>query len=132
VLSGSYISAQNNYGNNKAAGHYQRVRTVKYTMKFMDMASLYCYCMVLVKVYNPCINQIDAFKNERMVIAVDTRGHGKSSDPGEGFTYQMLADDMGIFLDSLKIKNVDVFGWSDGAILALLLARDHDKRLDTS
>ena len=130
VLRGSYISAQINYGNNKAAGHYKQVRNVKLYYEIYGHGKPLLLLHGNGESIQSMYKQIDAFKNERMVIAVDARGHGKSSDPGEGFTYQMLADDMGILLDSLKLNKVDVFGWSDGAILALLLARDHDKRLD--
>ena len=130
VLTGSNILAQNNYGNNKSAGHYQQVRNVKLYYEIYGhgkpLLLLHGNGLSLQSMYK----QIDGFKNERMVIAVDTRGHGKSSDPGEGFRYQMLANDIGIFLDSLKLNKVDVFGWSDGGILALLIARDHDKRID--
>ena len=39
-------------------------------------------------------------------IAYDRRGHGRSSDPGRGFDYDSLADDLAAVLDALDLKNV--------------------------
>src|SRR5262245_8146782 len=39
-------------------------------------------------------------------IAYDRRGHGRSSDPGRGFDYDTLADDLAAVLDALDLQNV--------------------------
>lgn len=39
-------------------------------------------------------------------IAYDRRGHGRSSDPGRGFDYDTLADDLAAVLDTLDLQNV--------------------------
>lgn len=39
-------------------------------------------------------------------IAYDRRGHGRSSDPGRGYDYDTLADDLAAVLDALDLKNV--------------------------
>lgn len=75
-------------------------------------------------------NQIDYFRKSRRVIVADTRGHGQSTDPGTAFTYESLAEDYAALLDSLKLTKVDIFGWSDGAILGILIAKIRPQRLD--
>lgn len=58
------------------------------------------------------------------VIAPDMRGYGQSSPPREyppGF-YQRDAADMAGLLDVLNVAPAHVLGWSDGAIVALVLA----------
>jgi pimeloyl-ACP methyl ester carboxylesterase len=57
------------------------------------------------------------------VIAVDTRGQGKSKDFTTGpLNYEMFANDMKQLLDSLHTKKANIVGWSDGGITGLLMA----------
>ncbi|WP_374654849.1 alpha/beta fold hydrolase [Phenylobacterium sp.] len=39
-------------------------------------------------------------------IAYDRRGHGKSDDPGHGYDYDTLADDLAAVLDALDLRDV--------------------------
>lgn len=58
------------------------------------------------------------------VLAVDTRGHGRSFDEtNPDLTYDLLAQDVRQLLDHLQLRRVRVLGWSDGANTALHLAR---------
>lgn len=67
--------------------------------------------------------QITALAPHFRVIAIDTRGHGRSTDaaPAE-LTYELFAADVKQLLDSLQLRRVRVFGWSDGGNTALHLA----------
>ncbi|MDB5026113.1 MAG: alpha/beta hydrolase [Mucilaginibacter sp.] len=68
-------------------------------------------------------NQISEFSKKYKVIAVDTRGHGYSTDLSTGaLTYEIFAADMRHLLDSLKIPKADILGWSDGAITGIIMA----------
>ena len=63
------------------------------------------------------------------VVAMDSRGHGRSAWGDLPITYeQMAADTLGL-LDHLGITRTDVVGWSQGAIIALDLAIHHSERL---
>ncbi len=55
------------------------------------------------------------------VYAIDSRGQGGSATPKE-YHYQDMADDIGLFITSLSIEKPLLVGFSDGAIIALLLA----------
>jgi pimeloyl-ACP methyl ester carboxylesterase len=48
-------------------------------------------------------------------IAYDRRGHGRSSDPGRGFDYDTLADDLAAVLDALHLSSVQVVAHSMSA-----------------
>jgi len=48
-------------------------------------------------------------------IAYDRRGHGRSDDPGRGFDYDTLADDLAAVLDALDLRNVTLVGHSMAA-----------------
>lgn len=45
-------------------------------------------------------------------IAYDRRGHGRSSDPGRGFDYDTLADDLADVLDALELQTVTLVAHS--------------------
>jgi pimeloyl-ACP methyl ester carboxylesterase len=59
----------------------------------------------------------------RRVIAPDQRAHGRSPDLGD-LSYPLMAADTAGVLDELGVHDADIVGFSDGGIVALLLARD--------
>jgi valacyclovir hydrolase len=67
------------------------------------------------------------------VIAPDLRGYGHSSPPRtfEDDFYARDAVDMAALLEALDIGPMHVCGWSDGGIVALVLAADHPERVRT-
>jgi len=69
--------------------------------------------------------QIPVLARRYRVIAVEQVGHGHTPDVQMPFTYPQMADDTAEFLRQLKIAPADVVGWSDGGIIALVLARRH-------
>jgi pimeloyl-ACP methyl ester carboxylesterase len=66
--------------------------------------------------------QIPALAKEFRVIAVDSRGHGRSPDSAKTLGYASMAADMAALLDSLGIRRAFVVGWSDGGIMGIDLA----------
>jgi pimeloyl-ACP methyl ester carboxylesterase len=70
-------------------------------------------------------SQREYFAANHMVIGIDQRGHGHSPDTPGPLSYQQMSDDTAAVLAQLKVGPVDVVGHSDGADIALLLARDH-------
>ncbi len=67
----------------------------------------------------------DKLKNDFCVYLVDTRAHGKSSGHKNEYHYFEFADDFAQLIEKLNLQKPIVFGFSDGAIIGLLLARDH-------
>jgi pimeloyl-ACP methyl ester carboxylesterase len=74
-------------------------------------------------------NQITAFAGDRFVIAPDSREHGRSGPIDGVLHYADMADDMVALLDHLDVAHADVFGWSDGGIIALDLAMRYPDRV---
>ncbi|MCL3782212.1 alpha/beta hydrolase [Prolixibacteraceae bacterium JC049] len=67
--------------------------------------------------------QIPEYAKHFKVIAVDTRGQGKSIDKvSKRFSYDQFAEDMKALLDTLNLKRVHLVGWSDGGNTGLILA----------
>ena len=73
--------------------------------------------------------QIRALAKSHFVIAVDSRGQGRSTGANRPLSYSLMSDDMVKVLDFLKINQVDVVGWSDGGIIGLDLAMRHPERI---
>ncbi len=63
------------------------------------------------------------------VIAMDSRGHGRSTAPEEQITYHRMAMDVIALLDHLGIQKVSLVGWSDGGCIGYDLAIHHPERL---
>ena len=47
-------------------------------------------------------------------VAYDRRGHGRSTDPGRGYDYDTLADDLAMVIDQLDLRDVTLVGYSMG------------------
>ena len=71
------------------------------------------------------VKQIEYFKSKYRVIAMDSREQGKSGGSDKPLTYEVMTDDLAALMDHLKTGPVDVLGWSDGGIEALLLGIRH-------
>jgi pimeloyl-ACP methyl ester carboxylesterase len=61
----------------------------------------------------------------RQIIAVEQQGHGHTADIDRPFSFEQMADDTATLLQQLGIKKADVFGYSDGGMVALELAIRH-------
>lgn len=65
------------------------------------------------------------FAQQRRVIAVEEQGHGRSSSRAGPIRFDTSADDVAALLRHLKVERADVFGFSNGASVALQLAIRH-------
>lgn len=68
---------------------------------------------------------IDRLRPQRQVIAISTRGHGKSESGKVLPTYAQKAKDTAAVLRQLGISQADFLGFSDGAYTALQFAADY-------
>jgi pimeloyl-ACP methyl ester carboxylesterase len=57
------------------------------------------------------------------IVGFDRRGHGQTPDTDEPFHYESMVDETIEVLERLGVPHADVVGFSDGGIVALLLAR---------
>jgi pimeloyl-ACP methyl ester carboxylesterase len=117
------------YGKNAAAGKYYDIRGIK----------MYCEVygegqpLLIIHGNSGSIDnfllQIPYFSKKYKVIVADSRAQGKSADKGDSLTYEMMADDYAALLTEMKLDSVNVIGWSDGGINALLLAIRHPQKI---
>ena len=64
---------------------------------------------------------VDSFR----VITPDSRGHGRSTNPGGELSYPLIADDVAALIEALELDAPLVGGYSDGGQVALELGTRH-------
>lgn len=73
------------------------------------------------------------FKKAFRIYLVDARGHGGTKwDVRDGFTRDMMVDDLLAFADALNLETFHVVAFSMGAMTALTFATRHPERLRTA
>lgn len=73
--------------------------------------------------------QVPAFSQRYRVIAIDTRGHGRSTRGSGAFCFERFADDVAAVMDELDAEKAHLLGFSDGGNIALAFALRHPARL---
>ena len=68
---------------------------------------------------------LPVFAGSRRVIAVEEQGHGRTTDRDAPITFESSADDVAALLRHLKVDKADIFGFSNGASVALQVAIRH-------
>jgi pimeloyl-ACP methyl ester carboxylesterase len=126
MASAQYTSVDTSkIGDNDRVGHYIKTRG------FMMYYETYGLGQPLLMIHgnggsiSNFMYQVPYFSKSYKVIVADSRAQGKSIDPGDSLSYEMMADDLNALLDSMHLDSCYVIGWSDGAVNALLLAIHH-------
>lgn len=63
------------------------------------------------------------------VVAIDSRGHGRSTRDDKPYSYDLMATDVLAVMDALSIDRAAVVGWSDGACTGMVLGHRHPDRI---
>ncbi len=74
--------------------------------------------------------QMEPFARRFRVLAVETRGHGRSPRGTAPFTLEQFAEDLRDFLDQRGISRCHLLGFSDGGNIAILFALKYPGYLD--
>lgn len=73
--------------------------------------------------------QVADLSTDHSVIVADTRGHGRSTNDGSTYSYDLLAQDYLALLDHLGVDQVHLVGWSDGANIGYTISSTAPERL---
>ena len=112
-----------NYGDNKEAGNYKKINGINLYYEIYGTGKPLIFLHGSGGSIRSSRAKIEYFKKYFEVIAIDSRGHGKSIDTTtKQLTYVQMANDIKVLLDSLNIDSAFIQGQSDGGILGLLLA----------
>ena len=71
----------------------------------------------------------DSLIPDYLVHAFERPGHGRSADIDEEYSYARGLADTIAYLDAQGLESAHVIGYSDGAILGLMLALEHPERV---
>lgn len=129
LIDNSAAAVKPSFGNNKEVGKYMDVSGVKLYYEVYGQGEP----LLLIHGNNSSMasfnNQLDVLTKKYKVIAVDSRGQGNSTSNDVKLTYELMADDINVFLDKLNLKNVNVLGWSDGGNIAVILGMEHPDKV---
>ncbi|KMQ65870.1 hypothetical protein ACM46_08060 [Chryseobacterium angstadtii] len=108
------------YGKNESAGSYLELKDTKlYYEVYGEGEPLFLLHGNSGSIQD-FYQQIPVLSKHFKVIAVDTRGQGKSADTSKkDFTYTQFADDIKALANKLGMKKINIAGWSDGGITGL-------------
>jgi pimeloyl-ACP methyl ester carboxylesterase len=75
-------------------------------------------------------HQVPALADRFRVIAIDSRGQGRSTLGRGKLSYPEMARDVVAVMDALALGKASIAGWSDGGAIALALGIEHAARVD--
>lgn len=75
-------------------------------------------------------HQMEPFAEHFRVIAMDTRGHGKTPRGIAPFTIRQFAEDLSAFMNQLSIDKANILGFSDGGNIAMAFAMTHPEKVE--
>lgn len=125
----SFKQIQIDYGSNQQVGKYMDVNDLKVYYEIYGKGEP----LLLMHGNGGSIESLEFLIPELSkhfeVIAVDSRGQGRTMDTDKEITYALMASDMKGLLDKLKFESVYVAGWSDGGNVGLELAYAHPEKV---
>jgi len=118
------------YGSNAEAGHYAGLNGIKMYYETYGSGDPVLVIHGNGQSIADMHFQIAHFAKTNKVIVADTRGHGKSGLGTDHLNYVQMMKDYNALLDQLGVTGANIIGWSDGGILALLLAIHHPDKVN--
>ena len=129
LIDNSHLKVTPTLGNNSQVGKYMDVGGVKLYYEIYGKGEP----LLMLNGNNSSMarfsKQLEALSKDYMVIGLDSRGQGKSTADDTKITYELMAEDVNTFLEKLKLKNVNILGWSDGGNIALILAMQNPDKV---
>jgi len=128
-VDGSKMQFADIYGNNSHTGKFANVNNCRFYYEIYGSGEP----LLLLHGNSSSIvsfeKQIPELAKKFRVIAIDTRGQGRSGEDGRTYSYDLFADDMNAFLDYLELDSVNILGWSDGGNTGLIMAMKYPKKV---
>jgi pimeloyl-ACP methyl ester carboxylesterase len=125
----TYAQSIVNYGSNPNAGHTIHVNDIQLYYEIYGKG----HPLLLMHGNSGSIvsfsKLIPYLAKQYKVIAVDGRAQGRSEDSDKELTFEQIASDFSLLLDSLQLDSVYALGWSDGGIVGLQMAYSYPKKI---
>lgn len=117
------------YGNNAEVGKYYEVNGIKLYVEVYGTGEPLLMIHGNGGDMSSFAENVPYFAKKYQVILVDSRAHGKSTDPSPELTFEQMADDFAELLNVMHIPKAYILGWSDGGINAILMAMRHPDKV---
>jgi len=117
------------FGSNLAVGKYVNVNDIKVYYEIYGEGEPLLLLHGNSGSIENFVYQIPELSKHFEVIAVDSRGQGRTTDSDLEITYALMASDMSELIDKLNLGKVNVLGWSDGGNIGLELAYAHPEKV---
>lgn len=128
---GSQPPSAISYGNNLAAGHYVKSGDARIYYE------LYGKGKPIVVLHGGIVGStlemgrfIDSLSRDYKVIAISTRGHGKSEMGSAVPSYEQKAEDVNAVIQSVTDEKVVILGFSDGAYTGYFFAKSYPDKIE--
>lgn len=119
------------YGNNEKAGHYAQAGDARiYYEVYGKGKPLFVFHGGGVGTPYEMGQLIDKLRQDYQVIAVSTRGHGRSEIGHSPLTYEQKAQDMLAVMKEITNEPAVLLGFSDGAYTSYKVAAMYPERVD--
>jgi len=130
LLAHSALSAQIPYGDNPEAGHYVRAGDARmyYEVYGQGDPILLLHGGIMGSI-DEMAGFIENLKPDYQVIAMATRGHGKSEIGSVPITYELKAKDVMAVINAVTQDSVTILGFSDGAYTGYKVAGMYPDRV---
>ncbi len=118
------------YGANSKAGHYVNTgdANIYYEVYGKGQPLVMLHGGILGATYD-FAQLIDSLSKLFQVIAISTRGHGKSETGSSAFSYKQRANDVLAIVNAVTKDSVIVFGFSDGGYTGYEMASMYPERI---
>ena len=131
MQSGSERPSAISYGNNPAASHYVRSGDARIYYE------VYGNGKPIVVLHGGIVGStlemgrfIDSLSRDYKVIAISTRGHGKSEMGSAVPSYEQKAEDVMAVIQSVTNEKVMILGFSDGAYTGYFFAKNYPDKIE--
>lgn len=130
-MQGDKPGSKTPYGNNQAVGKYLQVGDAKiYYEVYGEGKPVFIFHGGGVGSSYELGKIIDDLRENFQVIAISTRGHGRSEIGNSPLTYEQKADDMVAVMKEITSAPAQIVGFSDGAYTAYKVAVMYPERVE--
>lgn len=126
---GRNVRSANRYGTNDSNGKYAKVNGITIYYEEYGAGEPLLLLHGNSQSIEAFSNQIPELSKHYRVIAVDTRGQGRSTENGKTYSYDLFAEDMNALLNHLSLEKVNIVGWSDGGNTGLIMAMKYPQKV---
>ncbi len=119
------------YGNNPATGHYVLAGDARmYYEVYGSGQPIVLLHGGIMGTTDEMAQFIDSLKSDYQVIAISTRGHGKSEIGTAPITYELKANDVMAVVNDVTKEDVIILGFSDGAYTGYKVSSMYPDRVE--